>query len=144
MRIKIGLYTSVIVVVAIFITMWLRSTRLATIWVGDIELQVEIRNTPKGLKRGLMHRKKLSENQGMLFVFEEPGFHSFWMKNTYIPLSIAFISENKEIVQINNMFPLDTLHPCVPRKPIKYAIEVNQGWFDRHKINVGDRVRGIP
>ena len=88
-----------------------------------------------------MFRKNLPENQGMLFIFENSDFHSFWMKNTYIPLSIAFISASKEIVQIDNMFPLDTLNPHFPEKPIKYAIEVNQGWFQHHKIKVGDRVR---
>jgi len=90
-----------------------------------------------------MYRKKLPENQGMLFVFDKPASHCFWMKNTYIPLSIAFISIDKKIIQIDSMFPLDTLNIRISRKPSKYAIEVNQGWFKRHKIKTEDKIRGI-
>ena len=144
-RLIIGL--SVLVVIAIILfgihlkSEHLRGEPLVTIWVSKTPLQVEIRDTPSGWRRGLMFRKNLPENQGMLFIFKNSDFHSFWMKNTYIPLSIAFISASKEIVQIDTLLPLDTLNLHFPEKPIKYAIEVNQGWFQHHKIKLGDRVR---
>ncbi len=141
-RLIIGI--SVLVVIAIILFgIHLKNEHLVTIWISETPLQVEIRDTPSGWSRGLMFRKTLPENQGMLFIFEDSDFHSFWMKNTYIPLSIAFISASKEIVQIDTMLPLDTLNLHFPKEPVKYAIEVNQGWFQHHKIKVGDKVRGL-
>ena len=147
-RLKIGLGIIIVIIAIIFLSIYLKSRDalqcVSTVWFGDVPLQVEIANTPEALKQGLMYRKKLPENQGMLFVFESPTIPHFWMKNTYIPLSIAFISANREIVQIDNMFPLDSLNFHFPRKSVKYAIEVNHGWFNRHKIKIGNRVKGIP
>ena len=138
---------SVLIVIAIILfgihlkSKYLCGESLVTIWVSETPLRVEIKDTPSGWSRGLMYRKKLPKNQGMLFIFENSDFHSFWMKNTYIPLSIAFISASKEIVQIDSMFPFDAVTSHFPKEPIKYAIEVNQGWFRQHKIKLGDRVR---
>jgi uncharacterized membrane protein (UPF0127 family) len=130
-----------VMAVACVVVCWLylRNRDLTTIHVGDARLRVEIEDTPAGRRRGLMYRKKLSRNQGMLFIFDEPDLHSFWMKNTYIPLSIAFVSEEMEIVQIDSMFPRDVLNHHFPRERVKYAIEVNQGWFHRHGVRVGDQ-----
>jgi hypothetical protein len=132
----------VIVLLVIGICIYLKKRKLVTIWVEDVPLKVEVSDTPFLRRRGLMYRKSLPQNQGMLFIFDEPGFHSFWMKNTSIPLSIAFISEDKEIIQIDSMTPYDIINFHSPKKPIKYAIEVNQGWFGKHKIKVGDKIRG--
>lgn len=112
--------------------------------VGGVRLKVEIADTPPSRQRGLMFRERLSEDEGMLFVFERADHLSFWMKNTLIPLSIAFIDADDKIVQIEHMEPLDeqTLHRSVT--PVLYALEVNQGWFERHRINVGDRVQFRP
>jgi uncharacterized protein len=90
-----------------------------------------------------MYRKEMPENKGMLFVFDGLDYHSFWMKNTYIPLSIAFITEGKKIIQIEDMAPLDTISFHTSIIPVKYAVEVNEGWFRRHNVKVGDRVKGI-
>ena len=139
-RLIIGIGVLVIIAVILF-GIHFKNEHLVTIWVSGTPLQVEIKDTPSGWMQGLMFRKTLPENQGMLFIFEDSDFHSFWMKNTYIPLSIAFVSANKKIVQIDSMFPLDTLNLHSPQKPIKYAIEANQGWFQHHKIKLGDRVR---
>lgn len=114
--------------------------KLTTILINDIPLRVEISDTPKLREKGLMYRHKLLEDHGMLFVFDCPGIYPFWMKNTYIPLSIAFVSKEGEIVQIENMEPLDTLNLHIPREPILYAIEVNKGWFTSHNVKVGDTV----
>ena len=96
--------------------------------------------TPGERAVGLMDRKHLGKEEGMLFIFEEEGYHSFWMKNTLIPLSIAFIDKEGRIVKITDMKPLTlTSHP--PPKPVLYALEMNKGWFFKNGIKVGDVVR---
>jgi uncharacterized membrane protein (UPF0127 family) len=77
---------------------------------------------------------------GMLFIFESEGYHAFWMKNTLIPLSIAFIDKGGRIVKITNMKPL-TLKSHPPPKPILFALEMNKGWFSANRIKAGDMVR---
>ncbi|MBI4722057.1 MAG: DUF192 domain-containing protein, partial [Candidatus Stahlbacteria bacterium] len=115
-KLKIGLWLGVIVA-AILLGMQLKNKGLVTLRIGRNALIVEVKDTPEGLGRGLMYRKKLPENRGMLFIFEEPGIYPFWMKNTYIPLSIAFISVDDKIIQIDNMFPLDTVNLHFPKRP---------------------------
>ena len=112
---------------------------MKTIKVGSAELQVAIAETPEEREQGLMHIKGMPCNHGMLFKFSEEKILSFWMKNTAIPLSIAFIDENMQIVEIQNMKPLDE-KPIKSTKMAKYALETNKGWFDRNNISVGDRV----
>ncbi len=103
-------------------------------------IQVEVARTPEERAVGLMGRKHLEKEEGMLFIFEEEGYHSFWMKDTLIPLSIAFIDREGRIVKITDMKPLTlTSHP--PPQPILYALEMNQGWFSKNGIKVGDIVR---
>ncbi|MFA5031776.1 MAG: DUF192 domain-containing protein [bacterium] len=140
---KLKMAGLVIVVAGLFWGFGFKNTQFHKIKMGNADLQVEIVNTPSTMARGLMYRKKMPENKGMLFVFKEPDYHSFWMKNTYIPLSIAFVTESKKIVQIEDMAPLDTVSFHISIIPVKYAIEVNQGWFRRHNVKVGDRVKGI-
>ena len=89
-----------------------------------------------------MYRESLNPDSGMLFVFEEASYHCFWMKNTLIPLSIAFISPNGTITDIVDMAPLDLTSHC-PTQPALYALEMNQDWFAKQDIKVGDRVTGI-
>jgi len=86
---------------------------------------------------GLMERKSLCENCGMLFVYAAPEQLSFWMKNTYIPLSIAFLDDDGKILQIEDMQPKVELRTLSNTK-VRYALEVNQGWFQRNGIGVGD------
>lgn len=87
-----------------------------------------------------MGRKLLGENEGMLFIFETEGYHGFWMKGTFLPLSIAFLNKEGRIVWITDMKPL-SLESHLPPKPILYALEMNKGWFTKNSINVGDIVR---
>ena len=87
-----------------------------------------------------MFRQELEENAGMLFVFDREDTHSFWMKNTYLPLSIAFIDEGGRILQIKKMKPLDEKIHYISKAPIRYALEVNQGWFEKYQINIGDTI----
>ncbi len=103
------------------------------------ELSVEVPGTPEEFSRGLMFRESLPEDRGMLFVFGKDTQTGFWMKDTSIALSIAFIEEDGTILDIQDMAPLST-EAHGPPGPYRYALEVNQGWFDRHDFGPGDRV----
>lgn len=105
----------------------------------EIVVEAEIADSEAERRRGLMERTALADNAGMLFVFEQERQLSFWMKNTIIPLSIAYIDAGGRIVDIQDMQPLDeTSHPS--DGPAQYALEVNQGFFEENGIEVGDRV----
>jgi len=111
-----------------------------------VVLQIEVADTPEARSQGLMSRRRLADNAGMLFIFEEQGSWGFWMKNTLIPLSIAFIDENWMIVDIKDMKvapspangPFDIYESA---KPFKYALEVNRGYFRTKGIGAGAKVR---
>ncbi|MCG6143105.1 DUF192 domain-containing protein [Leptospira bandrabouensis] len=102
--------------------------------VADRVLKLEIANTPSTRATGLMYRTKLGEDEGMLFVFPRPDYLSFWMKNTLIPLSIGYFSEDMRLLESFDMKPNQTEEVYNARKPAMYALEVNQGWFAKHKI----------
>jgi uncharacterized membrane protein (UPF0127 family) len=105
-----------------------------------VEVWVEIADNDAERARGLMGRTALAEDRGMLFVFDEEQTLSFWMKNTLIPLSIAFMDSEGRIVDIQDMKPLDDDPPhYVSAEPARYALEVNQGFFEERGIKVGDR-----
>ncbi len=114
----------------------------AKVIIGDDTLTVELAITPLERQVGLMFREYLPENRGMLFVFESEDYLTFWMKNTSIPLSIAFINPEGIIVDIQNMEPFTTT-PHVSKERAIYALEVNKGWFKKHGITVGDTVKII-
>ena len=104
-----------------------------------VEVPVEIAATDTERERGLMGRTALAEDAGMLFVFDREQQLSFWMKDTLIPLSIAYINESGRIVDIQDMQPLDeTPHPST--EPARYALEVNGGFFVARGIKVGHKV----
>ncbi len=102
-------------------------------------IRVEVARTEEEQAKGLMFREKLGKNEGMLFVYEREEILAFWMKNTRIPLSIAFIAKDGKIVDIQDMEPFD-LRSHVSARPAQYALEVNQGWFEKNGIGVGDFV----
>jgi len=110
------------------------------IYLDDKEIWVEIVRTPEERARGLMGRKHLAEDEGMLFIFEKEDYHSFWMKDTLLPLSIAFIDRGGKILKIADMEPL-TLNSHPPPKPILYALEMRKGWFSANGIGVGEVLR---
>jgi uncharacterized protein len=106
----------------------------------EVRVRVEIADNAFERARGLMYRTALAEDRGMLFIFEAEQKLSFWMKNTRIPLSIAFIDSEGRIVDIQDMRPLDDDPPhYVSAKPAQYALEVNQGFFEERGVKVGDR-----
>ncbi len=110
------------------------------LYIHQKEIWVEVARTPEERSHGLMGRKHLNEAEGMLFIFETEDYHGFWMKDTLIPLSIAFIDKDGRIVWITDMKP-QTLESHVPPRPILYALEMNKGWFSSHSIKAGDVVR---
>ncbi|MDA3811450.1 MAG: DUF192 domain-containing protein [Spirochaetaceae bacterium] len=107
--------------------------------IADKTIQVEIADTNQLRSLGLMNRETLEKNKGMLFIFENERKLSFWMKNTRIPLSIAYIAKNGEIKEIYDMYPLDETAVKSTRS-VLYALEMNQGWFKENNIHVGDRI----
>ncbi len=110
---------------------------------GSHTFQVEVASTPQQRSLGLMGRERLDDNAGMLFVFEHKGMHCFWMKNTLVPLSIAFLADDGRIVNIDDMQPKTQDFHC-PAAPVSYALEVKQGGFRSRGIQPGMRVTGGP
>ncbi len=104
------------------------------------EIWVEVARTPTERAKGLMGRRSLGWEEGMLFIFEVEDYHSFWMKDTPIALSIAFIDREGRIVSITDMEAL-SLDSHSPPAPILYALEMRKGWFSRNGVKVGDRIR---
>ena len=110
------------------------------IYIKDREIWIEVARKEEERAKGLMGRTSLGKDEGMLFIFDDEGYHGFWMKNTLLPLSIAFMDKNGEIVWITDMKPL-TLSTHNPPRPILYALEMNKGWFVTNGIKIGDIVR---
>jgi len=106
---------------------------------AKVYLRTEVVSTPKTRSRGLMFRRQLPKNNGMLFVFSKDLYLHFWMKNTYIPLSIAYMDSSGFINEIYQMKPHDTT-AVLSRSKARYALEVNRGWFAKNKIKAGARV----
>jgi uncharacterized membrane protein (UPF0127 family) len=114
-----------------------------TLTIGDHKPIVEVADTPEQRETGLMNRFSLQPDHGMLFVFDRPQPMAFWMKNTYIPLSVAFVDAKGTILNIEDMRPKDeTTHWA--RGNALYAIEMKQGWFAGKGIEPGARVAGLP
>ena len=107
--------------------------------VGGEQFDVELAVTAEQRRQGLMFREQLGEREGMLFVFEEEQAVSFWMRDTPLPLSIAFIDARGVIVHVADMVPYSEA-PVASRYPVRYALEVNRGAFERADIEVGDLV----
>lgn len=105
--------------------------------VDGIDIEVEIADDTDSRRTGLMNRKFMEENHGMLFVFESDQKLSFWMKNTLIPLSIAYVSSTGIIMEIYDMKP-ESLRPVESINSVRYALEMNKGWFENNGVNTGD------
>lgn len=105
-------------------------------------LTAEVASSDPERSKGLMHRRMLPENRGMLFVFRETALHGMWMMNTYIPLSVAFLDSNGVIINIADMEP-HSRNTHSATRPAKYALEMNRGWFAKRGIKAGARVEGL-
>jgi uncharacterized membrane protein (UPF0127 family) len=106
-------------------------------------INAELATTPQQREIGLMMRKSMAVSDGMLFVFEQPGQQCFWMKNTLIPLSVAFLADDGSVVNIEEMAP-QTLDSHCSTKPVRFVLEMNQGWFAKRGIKPGSKLRGAP
>src|SRR5688572_12873430 len=115
--------------------------RTIKLWVGAEELITEIAATQKEIIAGMMHRKSMEENEAMLFVFPYPHQTSFWMKNTLVPLSCAYIDPDGVILEIYDLQPHNTNSVKAASKNVQYVLETSQGWFQRHNIGTGTLVR---
>jgi uncharacterized membrane protein (UPF0127 family) len=107
--------------------------------IGEEKLDVEYAKTFEQRARGLMFRKSLCDDCGMFFKFESPRHAGMWMKNTFIPLDVAFIDRNGVITDIKPLTP-HSLKSVGSSKEVLYALEMNQGWFAEHNIRVGDQI----
>jgi hypothetical protein len=105
-------------------------------------IRAEVADSMNTRMIGLMHRKSMPQNAGMVFVFEEKATHCMWMKDTLIPLSVAFIDESGTIVNIADMQPHSEQSHCAAR-PVRYALEMNRGWFAQRGIGPGMKLRGL-
>ena len=110
---------------------------------GIHNINAELASTPQQREIGLMFRAAMPANDGMLFVFEQPGKQCFWMRNTLIPLSVAFIGDDGSVVNIDDMKP-QTLDSHCSAKPVRFVLEMNEGWFAKRGIKAGSRLRGGP
>jgi len=109
---------------------------------GMHRIEAEVASTPADRATGLMNRPAMPTHRGMLFVFAEAGVQCFWMKNTLIPLSIAFLDDDGRIVQIADMRPQSLDNHCSV-KPVRFALEMNAGWFRSRGLSAGARINGI-
>ncbi len=106
-------------------------------------IQAELARTPDEHSIGLMFRKTMAANEGMLFAFDAPRQQCFWMKNTLLPLSAAFVADDGSIVNIEDMKP-QTLDSHCSTKPVRFVLEMNQGWFAKRGIKAGSKLQGPP
>ena len=110
------------------------------IQAGMFQIDAQIANTPQQRQIGLMFRKDMPTHEGMLFIFEEPQKQCFWMKNTLLPLTAAFVDDDGGIVNLVDMQPQSTDSHC-SEKPVRYVLEMNQGWFAKKKIGKGYKLK---
>ncbi len=114
-----------------------------TLQAGLHKIKAEVARTPQQVQTGMMFRREMGANEAMLFVFADLAPRCFWMKNTLLPLSIAFIADDGQIVQINEMKPRDETSHCT-KTAVRYALEMNQGWFAKRGVKAGMKLKGAP
>jgi hypothetical protein len=110
---------------------------------GMHNIRAEVARTPLQTQTGMMFRTEMAQHEGMLFVFDTPGPRCFWMKNTLLPLSIAFIADDGRIVNLADMQPQSEQSHC-SAEPVRFALEMNQGWFAKRGIKPGFKLKGPP
>lgn len=110
---------------------------------GMYRIDAQVASTPTQRQIGLMQRRDMPTHEGMLFVFEQPGVQCFWMKNTPLPLTAAFVADDGTIVNLADMQPLSEDSHC-SAKPVRYVLEMNQGWFAQRGLKAGSKLGGAP
>lgn len=111
--------------------------------VGMHNIRAQVAKAPEQRQIGLMFRKEMPTHEGMLFIFDEPSVQCFWMRNTLIPLSIAFLADDGTVVSMADMQPQNDASHCSAR-PVRFALEMNQGWFAKRGVKAGSRIGGAP
>jgi len=110
---------------------------------GMYQIDAQVALTPEQRAIGLMFRREMPQHEGMLFVFEQPAGQCFWMKNTLLPLTAAFVADDGTIVNLADMKPQTTDSHC-SAKPVRYVLEMNRGWFAKRGIKAGSKLGGQP
>ena len=114
-----------------------------TLNAGMHNIRAAVAQTSDELTTGLMYRRQMAQHEGMLFVYDDLAPRCFWMKNTVLPLSIAFLADDGTVVNIADMQP-QTLDSHCSAKPVRYALEMNQGWFAKRGVKAGSKIGGKP
>jgi hypothetical protein len=109
---------------------------------GMHRIDAQVALTPDQRQIGLMWRKNMPQQEGMLFIFEQASQQCFWMKNTLIPLTAAFLADDGSIVNLADMKP-QTTDPHCSKQPVRYVLEMNQGWFAKKGVKAGDKITGL-
>jgi uncharacterized membrane protein (UPF0127 family) len=119
------------------------SLQRTTLSIGIHQIDTQVALTPEQHAIGLMYRKEMPQHEGMLFAFQIPSRQCFWMKNTLLPLTAAFVADDGTIVNLEDMKPQTTESHC-SAKPVRYVLEMNQGWFAKKGFKPGTRISGRP
>ena len=114
-----------------------------TLSAGMHQIDAQVAQTIEQRTTGLMHRKEMPQHEGMLFVFERPTIQCFWMKDTLLPLSVAFVADDGTVVNLADMKPLALDSHCSD-KPVRFVLEMNQGWFAKKGVKPGAKLAGDP
>ena len=117
--------------------------RVIPLSAGIHLIRAEVAMEPSERERGLMFRKEMGDSQGMVFLFDQPAVQCMWMRNTLIPLSVAFIDNDGRIINVEDMAAQTETNHCAAR-PARYALEMNLGWFRKHGVAVGTTITGLP
>ncbi|WP_280156164.1 DUF192 domain-containing protein [Piscinibacter sp. XHJ-5] len=110
---------------------------------GIHNIQAEVARTPQQREIGLMFRESMGPNEGMLFAFDEPATQCFWMRNTFVPLAVAFVADDGTIVNTDEMKP-QTLDSHCSAQPVRFVLEMNKDWFTKRGIKAGFKLKGEP
>jgi hypothetical protein len=110
---------------------------------GMHQIDAQVARTNDERATGLMYRKEMPQHEGMLFVFEQPQPQCFWMKNTLLPLSAAFVADDGTVVNVEDMKP-QTLDSHCSVQPVRYVLEMNKGWFEKKGVKPGAKIAGLP
>ncbi len=121
---------------------WVQAQSLLELSAGIHRIRAELANTDESREVGLMRRKNLPVNNGMLFDFDHVAQHCMWMRNTLIPLSVAFLDEQGRIINVEEMLPQTENNHCAA-KPARFALEMNAGWFKHRGLGAGMLISGI-
>lgn len=111
--------------------------RTIVLWLGAKELLAEVAISPTEIATGMMYRTQMAENEAMLFVFSQPRRATFYMRNTFLPLSCAYMDSDGKILEMHDMKPEDETPIVASSDQVQYVLEVNQGWFERHNVSKG-------